>query len=134
MISFRLKPQLLLLTLALTCAVGLSIPTPSVAWAESPNAAASAGATLFRDKGCAYCHGANAQGTPKGPSLENVRKTMKPGKIVSQIKNGGQKMPSFEDALSNDEIAQLVAYLRAKHRPLPVPLPAQPAAAAPAQN
>ena len=124
----------LLPTLALTCTIGLTLPAPSLASAESPKAADSAGATLFRDKGCAYCHGANTQGTPKGPSLVNVRKTMKAAQIVSQIKNGGQKMPSFEDSLSNDEIAQLVAYLRAKHRPLPAPLPTQPAAAPSAQN
>jgi mono/diheme cytochrome c family protein len=97
------------------------------AQAESPKAAEAAGATLFRDKGCAYCHGANLQGTPKGPSLENVRKTLKPERIADQIKNGGQKMPSFEDSLSGDEIAQLVAYLRAKHRPAPAPIPASPA-------
>jgi mono/diheme cytochrome c family protein len=52
---------------------------------------------------------------------------MKPAQIVDQIKNGGQKMPSFEDSLSSDEIAQLVAYLRAKHRPMPTPLPETPA-------
>ena len=111
-------------TLALACTIGLSLAAVSPVSAQSPEAA---GAKLFRDKGCAYCHGANTQGTPKGPSLENVRKTMKPARIVDQIKNGGQKMPSFEDALSKDEIAQLVAYLRAKHRPSPAPLPAPPA-------
>jgi len=104
-----------------------------LATAESSKAAEAAGATLFRDKGCAYCHGANTQGTPKGPSLVNVRKTMKPKQIAGQITNGGQKMPSFEDALSSDQIAQLVAYLRAKHRPVPAPPPPAPATP-PAQN
>jgi len=103
------------------------------ALSESRKAAETAGATLFRDKGCAYCHGANAQGTPKGPSLENVRKTMKPAQISGQIKNGGQKMPSFDDSLTSDEITRLVAYLRAKHRPAPLPLP-QPLVAPPNQN
>jgi len=79
------------------------------------------GATLFRDKGCAYCHGATAQGTQKGPSLATVRKRLKAAQIVSQIENGGQKMPSFEDSLSKDEVAELVAFLRAKHRPAPAP-------------
>ena len=81
-----------------------------------------AGANLFRDKGCAYCHGAAGQGTQKGPSLANVRKTMKPAQISAQIENGGQKMPSFSDSLSHDEVAQLVAFLRAKHRPAPAPV------------
>jgi len=133
-ISLRLMLPRLRTTLALTCTIGFLLQAVSVARAESPKASESAGATLFRDKGCAYCHGANTQGTPKGPSLENVRKKMKAPQIADQIKNGGQKMPSFEDSLSSDEIAQLVAYLRAKHRPLPAPLPAQPAATPPAQN
>jgi mono/diheme cytochrome c family protein len=87
---------------------------------------AVAGATLFRDKGCAYCHGANTQGTQKGPSLALVRKAMKAAQISAQIENGGQKMPSFSDSLSHDEVAQLVAFLRAKHRPAPSPV-AEPA-------
>ena len=86
-----------------------------------------AGANLFRDKGCAYCHGAAAQGTQKGPSLTNVRKALKPEQIAAQIQNGGRKMPSFSDSLSHDEVAQLVAWLRAKKRPAPatVTTPAQ---------
>ena len=103
--------------------------------AESSKNAEQAGATLFRDKGCAYCHGASTQGTPKGPSLLHVRKAMKPQQIADQIKNGGQKMPSFEDSLSADEISKLVAYLRAKHRLAPAPIPApaaKPAAETPA--
>jgi mono/diheme cytochrome c family protein len=123
-----------LLTTALTFFIAIDCLRTPLARAENPKSPETAGATLFRDKGCAYCHGANAQGTPKGPSLENVRKKMKAPQIVAQITNGGQKMPSFEDSLSHDEIAQLVAFLRAKRRPQPAPLAAQPAAAPPAQN
>jgi mono/diheme cytochrome c family protein len=115
-------------TLALLCFLATASHTAS---ALGSKAAAAAGATLFRDKGCAYCHGANAQGTQKGPSLANVRKIMKPAQVTGQIENGGQKMPSFSDSLSHDEVAQLVAFLRAKHRPAPAPLP-EPAKTAPA--
>jgi mono/diheme cytochrome c family protein len=80
-----------------------------------------AGAILFRDKGCAYCHGAAAAGTPKGPSLANVRKSMTTSEMTDQIENGGQKMPAFSDSLSSHEITQLVLFLRAKHRPVPPP-------------
>ena len=86
-----------------------------------------AGAILFRDKGCARCHGADLQGTKKAPTLANIRddKNWPPDKIAKQILNGGQKMPPFADALSDPQIAQIVAYLRAKHRPvLPPPAPA----------
>ncbi len=84
-----------------------------------------AGAWLFRDKGCAYCHGTTGLGTKKGPSLADVRKKLKAPQIASQIKNGGQKMPPF-DSLSDDEVARLVSYLRAKHRPAPPPAVAEP--------
>ena len=98
-------------------------PIISSAQSTSNKEQETAGATLFRDKGCAYCHGATGQGTQKGPSLANVRKTLKAPQIASQIQNGGQKMPAFEDSLSHDEVLQLVAYLRAKHRPNPAPVP-----------
>jgi mono/diheme cytochrome c family protein len=114
--------------------VGIFIVSLQSASAESSKEAEQAGATLFRDKGCAYCHGANTQGTKKGPSLQTVRKVMKAQQITDQIKNGGQKMPSFEESLSPTEIAELVAYLRSKHRPAPSPVPASaPAVSSPTQ-
>ena len=82
-----------------------------------------AGAILFRDKGCAHCHGTGGTGGKKGPDLSGIRtdKLWTPDKITHQILNGGQKMPPFSDSLTDAEIAQLVAYLRAKHRPIPPP-------------
>ena len=41
--------------------------------------------------------------------------------MTEQILNGGEKMPPFADSLSDPEIAQIVAYLRAKNRPVPSP-------------
>jgi mono/diheme cytochrome c family protein len=92
-----------------------------------------AGAVLFRDKGCAYCHGAMAQGTTRGPSLANVRKSLKAPQIAGQIENGGQKMPAFKDSLSQDEVDQLVSFLRAKHRPVPPLAPVSAPLSNPAQ-
>jgi len=87
-----------------------------------------AGAVLFRDKGCAYCHGAAGVGGKKAPNLTGLRtnKLWPPDKITNQIMNGGQKMPPFSDSLTDAEIAQLVAYLRAKQRPIPPPLATPP--------
>ena len=86
-------------------------------------AAEQAGAVLFRDKGCAHCHGAGGTGGKKGPDLNGLRKNKlwTPAKITDQILNGGQKMPSFSDSLTDEQVAQLIAYLRAKHRPVPPP-------------
>ncbi len=95
----------------------------------STEADEKAGAILFRDKGCTYCHGVGGIGGKKAPSLMNIRndKVWTPAKMTDQITNGGQKMPPFGDALTDAEIAQLVAYLRAKHRPVPPPSTAPPA-------
>jgi len=88
-----------------------------------------AGAILYRDKGCPQCHGAALEGNKKGPALADIRdnKEWPPEKLTKQIMDGGPKMPPFSDSLTDQEIAQLVAYLRAKDRPAP------PAAAPPAQ-
>jgi mono/diheme cytochrome c family protein len=84
-----------------------------------------AGAALYRDKGCGQCHGADLAGNKKGPSLVDIRtdKAWPPEKITKQIVDGGQKMPPFGESLTDQEIAQLVAYLRAKDRPAPPPAP-----------
>lgn len=87
--------------------------------------AEQAGALLFRDKGCTYCHGVGGTGGKKGPELTDLRKDKlwTPAKITDQILNGGQKMPPFRESLSDEEAAQLVAWLRAKHRPVAPPSP-----------
>lgn len=80
-----------------------------------------AGAILYRDKGCPQCHGADLTGNKKGPSLTDIRndKAWPPEKITKQITDGGAKMPPFADSLTDQEVAQLVAFLRAKDRPAP---------------
>jgi mono/diheme cytochrome c family protein len=80
-----------------------------------------AGAALYRDKGCVQCHGADLKGNKKGPSLDDIRTdpAWPPEKITKQITDGGPKMPPFGESLTDQEIAQIVAFLRAKDRPAP---------------
>ena len=82
-----------------------------------------AGAVLYRDKGCGFCHGANLEGTKKAPALAEIRKqkAMTNEKITTQILDGGTKMPPFRESLSDEEIQQLIAFLRSKNRPVPPP-------------
>jgi mono/diheme cytochrome c family protein len=84
-------------------------------------AAEAAGAQLFRDKGCVYCHGAGGAGTQKAPALTGLPtdKHWSPARIRAQILNGGQKMPPFADSVTDEEVEQLVAYLRAQNKPAP---------------
>jgi mono/diheme cytochrome c family protein len=100
-------------------AIGLIVLGPSQIFASKKNDDEKAGALLFRDKGCAYCHGVGGVGTGKAPSLAALPtdREWPPEKITNQILNGGQKMPPFRDSVTDDEAAQLVAYLRAKNKP-----------------
>jgi mono/diheme cytochrome c family protein len=102
--------------------------------AQAQSADEVAGAALFRRAGCEHCHGVNGAGTKKAPSLSDIRanKLWTTAKITDQILNGGEKMPPFSDSLTDPEIAQVVAWLRAKKRPpLPGPVPADAAPAEP---
>jgi mono/diheme cytochrome c family protein len=98
-------------------------PSAHALFASKTQTAEMAGAVLFRDKGCSYCHGAGGTGGKKGPDLSGIRvqKQWTPDKIRNQILNGGQKMPPFSDSVTDQEITELVAYLRARHRPIPPP-------------
>ena len=84
---------------------------------------AKAGAALFRDKGCTYCHGVGGAGTKKAPPLTDAwkDKSLTTEKMTDQILNGGQKMPPFRDSVTDDEVIDLIAYIRAKKKPEPPP-------------
>lgn len=87
----------------------------------------AAGQQLFADKGCAHCHGDQAQGTDRGPNLQGVRKRLSKREIKKQIVDGGQGMPAFGDSLDSAEVKQLIKFLRSLK---PVKAPPQ----APAQR
>ena len=102
--------------------------------AAAQTADEAAGAALLRKSGCEHCHGVNGAGSKKAPGLTKIAsdKRWPAAKLTDQILNGGEKMPPFSDSLTDPEIAQIVAYLRAKKRPpLPGPVPADAAPAEP---
>ena len=77
----------------------------------------AAGAAIFHEKGCEHCHGVEAVGTDLGPNLTTVGKRLRKNRIERQIREGGGNMPAFGDALTQDEVKALVAYLSAKKKP-----------------
>ena len=94
----------------LTTAAALVRPAPAAAFADGKEA----GAELFATRGCTHCHGADGMGTDKGPSLRDLRKKLKDGQVREQIVHGGQGMPAFGDSLKDEEVDELVSFLRAK--------------------
>lgn len=80
---------------------------------------AAAGKTLFGQK-CASCHSATSKAEKVGPGLQGLYKGKMPksGKPVTdenvrnQILNGSGFMPGFKGSLSDEEIDNIIAYLR----------------------
>jgi mono/diheme cytochrome c family protein len=84
------------------------------------NADRAAGAQLFKQNGCAHCHGEDGIGTNRAPSLATVGKRLHKDQIEHQIREGGKQMPPFQDVLNDDEVRKLVDYLAHKKK-LPKP-------------
>lgn len=79
--------------------------------------AREAGAVLFHERGCEYCHGVNGVGSEKGPDLSTIGKRLKSEQIQGQIVHGGNGMPAFGEALTPIETADLVEFLHNKRSP-----------------
>jgi cytochrome c len=68
---------------------------------------------------CAVCHNVDTPEKKMGPSLKGLfkRKALQSGKpindanVLAQINAGGNGMPAYQDMLSADEKANLLAYL-----------------------
>ena len=123
---------------------------------------AAAGQQLFQTLGCASCHGANGEGG-RGPTLAGLigRQTplesgqsVKPDEayIRESILNPGAKivagfqpiMPTFQGQISEDQLVQLVAFIKslsggattapAAAAPASSPLPSPRASGSPTEN
>lgn len=89
-----------------------------VAFCSVPSRAQSAGETLFKTK-CAACHGQDGKGdVPMGKKLgaRNLGSSEVQGQSDAQLTDvvtkGKNKMPSYDGKLTNEQIGQLVAYIR----------------------
>jgi mono/diheme cytochrome c family protein len=79
--------------------------------------AVEAGRNVFQEH-CAKCHGENAQGTKKRPTLrsERVQQRATPGDLHWLLVNGNMKkgMPSWAK-LPDPQLWQVVSYLKSIH-------------------
>jgi cytochrome c6 len=72
---------------------------------------AEAGKQVFADAGCGGCHtleAAGATGT-RAPNLDERKPSFE--EAVEQVTNGGGGMPAFKDKLSEQEIADVAAFV-----------------------
>jgi Cu/Ag efflux protein CusF len=71
------------------------------------------GARIFKAN-CAKCHGAKGEGTEKGISFLRGHALTHPKEdFIKQVREGEEdKMPSFRDKLSEEQIEQVVDYVR----------------------
>jgi mono/diheme cytochrome c family protein len=107
-------------------AAGVVSPTPATVVGSLPQAAAepatpafklkgdpTAGAKIFQSAGCIGCHtlaAAHATGTV-GPNLDTV--TPKPDYrlVTARVTNGKGVMPSFKGQLTDQQIADVAAFV-----------------------
>ena len=76
--------------------------------AAGPDAAA--GKEVFAEQ-CSVCHGADGLGGNGGPDLTTMPKAKEQAGAEEQVTNGGGGMPAFKGQLSEEEIANVAAYV-----------------------
>jgi len=76
----------------------------------------AAGAKLFHDKGCEYCHTVAGYGGIRGPDLTYVGDRLKPDQIETRIFSGAANMPSYSKILTPEELRDLLAFLDSRRR------------------
>jgi len=77
------------------------------------------GAKAFRDRGCLNCHLIAGYGGRRGPDLTYVGDKLSESDIVIRIVNGGVNMPALGKVVTPEELAQIVAFLQSRKRPMP---------------
>jgi quinohemoprotein ethanol dehydrogenase len=71
---------------------------------------AAAGKAVFAQN-CATCHGATGQGGNGGPDLTAIPSAKDVNRVLAQVQNGGGGMPSFTGTLSEQQIADVAAFV-----------------------
>ena len=85
--------------------------------APSARAADDAAAQTYKSN-CVVCHGADGTGTPTGKSLKapdlhsDAVQKMTVAQMITQVSDGKNNMPPFKSTLSEDQIKDVVTYVR----------------------
>lgn len=73
---------------------------------------ALSGAVLFQEKACLYCHRIKGEGGKVGPDLTHVANRLNEEQLIIRIANGARNMPAYGSSLNQEEMNELVAFLK----------------------
>jgi len=106
---------------SLACAAWAQAPSKSAKKAAAKDPAAVArGKDLFQEK-CATCHYDTSDAKKIGPGLKGINKrgtfTVNNNKVTDEnlktwIENGDSLMPPFKDVLEENQIKDIIAYVK----------------------
>jgi cytochrome c551 len=72
----------------------------------------AAGQTAYTAKGCAACHGANAEGVI-GPKIAGTARSQ--SQVLDTVRKGRGQMPAFDTSKASDQdVANIYAWLQSK--------------------
>lgn len=88
--------------------VGSPVPYTGIGGAIPAGDPVTVGERLFVTDGCVTCHGIGGRGGIVGPTIvhDDVQT------LTQRIRTGPEGMPRFADTITDDEIAEISAYLR----------------------
>jgi cytochrome c len=121
----NVKPKYLVLGMAALAAAGIVFaqdpaPKPAQKKGSASKGSATKGKDVF-DQKCAMCHFADSDQKKIGPGLKGISKrgtfTVNGNKVTDDnlktwIENGDQLMPPFKDALDEQQIKDVIAYVK----------------------
>ena len=91
-------------------------PLPETA-VGAPSGPVAAGARVFYEKGCEFCHTVEGYGGIRGPDLTYVGDRMTADQIKTRIFSGATNMPSYNGNITDQQLSALLAFLESrKHR------------------
>jgi ubiquinol-cytochrome c reductase cytochrome b subunit len=90
------------------------LPLSAIKFAN-PDSSIIRGVHLFYSKGCNYCHNVNNYGGVDGPNLTTIGNRLSISELKVRIVNGGKNMPAYGGILSNEEMNNIVAFLKSQN-------------------
>ncbi len=86
-------------------------PLPTTTTPAAGEGNPEAGAKVFQSAGCGACHALAAAGSKGtvGPDLDEAKPSLE--LIIDRVTNGKGAMPPFRDSLSEQQIADVAAYV-----------------------